>query len=361
MMSDSVTYKDAGVDLEKADRITGEISSLVRDTFSPRVLQEGPGFAGMFSLDYKESIFAREYRDPILLGATDGVGTKLKVAFMADRHDTIGRDLVAMCVNDLMVQGGEPLFFLDYISSGTLEQQVIEDVVAGIAAGCKKAGCALIGGETAEMPGFYATGEYDMAGFCTGVAERSRLITGSKIEPGDVILGFPSTGLHSNGYSLVRMVLLQEGDYDLEDEPPELNRPLGDELLEPTRIYAPAIRKLFNYYTEMMPVKGMAHITGGGLPDNIARVLPEYCDAILNPSTWETPAIFDLVQEEGGVQDLEMYRSFNMGIGLTLICDPYFQNAIPGHLEEIIPGIRTIGRIEKGGGTVFIDGILEKN
>ncbi len=359
-MSDSITYKDAGVDLDKASRITGEIESLVRDTYSPRVVRDGPGFAGMFSLDYKEKIFSREYRDPVLFGATDGVGTKLKIAFLADRHDTIGIDLVAMCVNDLMVQGAEPLFFLDYLSSGTLEERVIEHVVSGIVAGCKKANCVLLGGETAEMPGFYPTGEYDMAGFCTGVAERSRVITGDKIEEGDVILGFPSSGLHSNGYSLARMVLLQEGSFDLAEEPPALDRPLEEELLEPTRIYAPALRTLFDYYRHTMPVKGMAHITGGGLPDNVARILPGDCDAVIDPSTWPTPPIFDLISERGNVEDLEMFRSFNMGIGLVLVCDPYYQEAIPRHLETDVPGITRIGHVREGGGTVWIDGVLEE-
>jgi len=358
-MSDSITYKDAGVDLDKADQITGEIADLVRDTYSPRVIRDGPGFAGLFALDYKEKIFAREYRDPVLLGATDGVGTKLKVAFRADRHDTIGVDLVAMCVNDLMVHGGEPLFFLDYLSTGTLEKTVVEQVVSGIVDGCRQAGCALLGGETAEMPGFYPTGEYDMAGFCTGVAERSRLITGDKIEEGDAVLGFPSTGLHSNGFSLVRMVLLQEGGMELSDQPDELDRALGEELLEPTRIYAPALRKLFNYYRHTMPIKGMAHVTGGGLPDNVARVLPSDCDVILSPSSWVRPPIFDLVRERGNVSIQEMYRSFNMGIGLVLICDPFYEEAIPRHVEEVVGGVRRIGTVEEGGGVVRIEGVIE--
>ncbi len=356
-MPDSTTYKDAGVDLDKADRITEDIAERVRDTYSPRVMEDGPGFAGLFALDYKDKIFSRDYRDPVLLGATDGVGTKLKVAFKADRHDTIGIDLVAMAVNDLMVQGGEPLFFLDYLSTGSLEKHVVNEVVSGIVEGCKQAGCALLGGETAEMPGFYASGEYDMAGFCVGVAERSRLITGEKIKPGDVVIGFPSSGLHSNGFSLVRLVLLEKGGLSLGDTPEGFTSTVGEELLRPTRIYAPAIRHLFNYYRSIMPVKGMAHITGGGLIENISRVLPPSCDAVLEASTWKRHEIFDLIRTMGNVDLREMYRTFNMGIGLALVCDPHYKDAIPEHISEHVPGAGVIGHIEKGGGTVNINGL----
>jgi len=356
-MSDNTTYKDAGVDIDKADRITADISELVRDTFSPRVMEEGPGFAGLFALDYKQEIFSRDYKDPVLLGATDGVGTKLKVAFRANKHDTIGIDLVAMVVNDLMVQGGEPLFFLDYLSSGALDEHVMNEVVEGIVEGCKQAGCALLGGETAEMPGFYNQGEYDMAGFCVGVAERSRLVTGKKITPGDVVLGFPSSGLHSNGYSLARLVLLQEGELTLDDVPDGLDRTLEEEMLEPTKIYAPVIRHLFNYYRSIMPIKGMAHITGGGLIDNIERVLPSSCDVELDAATWSRPPIFDLIRTMGDVELAEMYRTFNMGIGLAMICDPHFKDAIPAHVSKHAPGATVIGKVVEGGGMVRINGV----
>ncbi len=355
-MSESVTYRDAGVDLEKADRVSTKIKSMVRDTYSPRVMNSGPGFAGIFSLNYDDKIFANNYDDPVLLGATDGVGTKLKVAFMAGKHDTIGVDLVAMSINDLMVQGAEPLFFLDYISSGELQEHVIQDLVKGIVRGCKESGCALLGGETAEMPGFYDSGEYDLAGFSVGVAEKRRLITGDKISPGDVVIGFPSAGIHANGFSLVRMVLLRQAGMELDEEPGPLERPLGEELLTPTKIYARPIRALLNHYRERMPVKGLAHITGGGLYDNVARVLPEDTRAVLDPSSWPRPVIFDLVRETGNVELDEMYRSFNMGIGMTLICDPYFADAICRHVSDWEPNARIIGEIRDGKGGVKIKG-----
>lgn len=358
-MPESLTYKDAGVDLDRADRISTNIKQLIRDTFSPRVMDSGPGFAGLFSLNYAEKIFVRDYDNPILLGATDGVGTKLKVAFRADRHRSIGVDLVAMNVNDLMAQGGEPLFFLDYISSGKLREGVVEEIVEGIVHGCKQANTALLGGETAEMPGFYDDGEYDLAGFCVGVAEDKRIIKGDDIKPGDIVIGLPSSGIHANGTSLARMAFFEKANMTVDDVPSGFDRTVGELLLTPTRIYAPALERLFNRYRSRMPLKGIAHITGGGLRDNIRRVLPDDCNAELDPSTWERPPIFDLIRRTGNVELEEMYRSFNMGIGMTIICDPYFEDSIPGHIDEFVPGARTVGRITEGRGTVKINGVFD--
>jgi phosphoribosylformylglycinamidine cyclo-ligase len=303
----ATTYRDAGVDIDEGDRLVDLIKPLASATMRPEVLAGIGGFGGLFALD------ARRYRDPVLVSGTDGVGTKLKLAFLTGRHDTVGIDLVAMSVNDVAVTGAEPLFFLDYFATGRLRAEEAAEVVKGIAEGCRQAGCALIGGETAELPGFYAEGEYDLAGFAVGVVERDRILDGHLVRPGDALLGVASTGLHSNGYSLARKVLLER--HALSDRPPELGgRTLADALLEPTRIYARDLLAL----QEKVPLHAVAHVTGGGLPGNAPRNLPDGTRAVIRAGTWTVPPIFGLIEREGGVARDEMFRTFNMGLGLVV-------------------------------------------
>lgn len=303
------TYRQAGVDIEAGNEFVRRITPLVRSTFRPEVLTDLGGFGGLFRFQ------ADRYTDPVLVSGTDGVGTKLKIAFLMDRHETVGIDLVAMCVNDVAVSGAEPLFFLDYLATGKLSVERAEAIVRGIAEGCRQAGCALIGGETAEMPSFYADGEYDLAGFAVGVVDRPKLIDGRDIAPGDVLIGLASTGLHSNGYSLVRRVLLDECGLKMDSRLPELDQSLGEVLLTPTRIYAKQILELAREFS----IKGVAHITGGGITENLPRVLPKGCRARIRRGDWPVPAIFGVIQQRGRVDRDEMYRVFNMGIGLILI------------------------------------------
>ncbi len=303
------TYKQAGVDINAGNEFLRRIRPLVRSTFRPEVLGDVGGFGGLFGLP------PGRFKEPVLVSGTDGVGTKLKVAWMMNRHDTIGIDLVAMCVNDVLVCGAEPLFFLDYFATGKLSLPVGEAVVTGLTEGCKQAGCALIGGETAEMPSCYAEGEYDLAGFAVGVVERATLIDGRDIVPGDMIVGLASTGLHSNGYSLARRVLFEEAKLDMGAKVGGLESPLGETLLTPTRIYVKSVLALL----KEVPIKGLAHITGGGLTENLPRILPESCTARIAVASWPIPGIFDLVQQTGRVGDDEMYRVFNMGIGMAIV------------------------------------------
>ena len=303
------TYRQAGVDIEAGDELVRRITPLVRTTFRPEVMTDLGGFGGLFRFQ------ADKYKEPVLVSGTDGVGTKLKIAFLMDKHDTVGIDLVAMCVNDVAVSGAEPLFFLDYFATGKLSVSRAEAVVKGVAEGCRQAGCALIGGETAEMPSFYPEGEYDLAGFAVGVVDRPKIIDGRAITPGDVVIGLASTGLHSNGYSLARRVLLDEGRLALASKPADLDRTLGEALLTPTRIYAKQILAL----AAECHIKGVAHITGGGLTENLPRVLPEGCVAQLKRSAWPVPPLFALLARLGKVEADEMYRVFNMGIGLVLV------------------------------------------
>ena len=304
-----MTYRDAGVDVDAGNRAVDLMKGHVRATYRPEVMGDIGGFGGLFALNNGK------YRQPVLVSGTDGVGTKLRVAFMMDKHDTIGQDAVAMCVNDILVQGAEPLFFLDYLAVGKLEPEKVANVVSGVALACKESGCALLGGETAEMAGFYADGEYDIAGFAVGVVEKDQIITGEKIQPGDKLIGLPSTGLHSNGYSLVRKICFEHKKMTVDTFVPELGRTLGEELLVPTRLYPrvclPVIEK-FN-------LRGMVHITGGGFYDNIPRVLPENCGVAVDTAAWPKPKIFSLLAEWGGVAFNEMYRTFNMGIGMVLV------------------------------------------
>jgi phosphoribosylformylglycinamidine cyclo-ligase len=303
------TYKSAGVDIDAGNKFVDLIRPLVRKTFRPEVVADIGGFGGLFSFN------PRKYQDPVLVSSTDGVGTKLKVAFMTGRHDTVGIDLVAMCVNDIVVQGAEPLFFLDYFATGKLSLRVSTQVLRGIARGCQMAGCALIGGETAELPGFYREGEYDLAGFSVGVVERRKVIDGSTVEPGDQLIGLASSGLHSNGYSLARKVFFGRMKLKPASRIRGLKRTLGEELLVPTRIYVKTILDLLPDF----PIRGIAHITGGGFTDNLPRIFPKGCKAVIQKGSWTVPPIFRVLQEMGQIEEKEMFRTFNNGIGMVLV------------------------------------------
>jgi phosphoribosylformylglycinamidine cyclo-ligase len=335
----TLTYRDAGVDIDEGDRLVELIKPIARPTLRPEVVAGIGGFGGLFALDLKK------WKEPVLVSGTDGVGTKLKIAFAADRHATVGIDLVAMCVNDIAVIGAEPLFFLDYFATGKLAVAQAVEVVRGIAEGCRQSGCALIGGETAELPGFYGGGEYDLAGFAVGCVERSRILDGRGVAPGDLVLGIASSGLHSNGYSLARKALLDR--HALDWAPSELQGlTLADALLAPTRIYAKDVMALL----ERVKVKSLAHVTGGGLPGNVPRNLPEGTRAVLDARRWTRPAIFDLVQREGGVPWDEMFRTFNMGIGLVAILAPDDVEAARALLSGRGLENWVVGGIERGSG-----------
>lgn len=304
-------YADAGVDISAADEVKKRISSAVKSTHGPSVLGGIGGFGGLFSLsDLPE--------EPILVSSVDGVGTKLKLAFALNLHRTVGKDIVNHCINDILVQGARPLFFMDYLATGSLEPGIVEEVVGGIADACREAGCALLGGETAQMPGFYSEGEYDLAGTIVGVVGRAELITGDRIREGDAILGLASSGLHTNGYSLARLVLLERGDLSLTESHPDLGRSLGDELLEPHRCYAPAVLPLLG----KQRISGMVHITGGGYEGNIPRVVPSGLTAALDKKSWPVQPVFQLIARMGNVPEDEMFLTFNMGLGLLLIVHP---------------------------------------
>ncbi|MBT2289124.1 phosphoribosylformylglycinamidine cyclo-ligase [Paenibacillus albidus] len=307
----SEAYKNAGVDIAAGNEAVERMKKHVKRTYRPEVMTELGGFGALFGLNKDK------YEEPVLVSGTDGVGTKLKIAFAADRHDTIGIDAVAMCVNDIVVQGAEPLFFLDYLACDKVIPEKIEAIVAGIAEGCHQAGCALIGGETAEMPGMYSEGEYDIAGFTVGVADKAKLVTGASISAGDTVIGLASSGVHSNGFSLVRKLLLESGGYGLNDVVDELGAPLVDVLLAPTKIYVKPLLALL----EQLPVKGMAHITGGGFIENIPRMLPDGVNVEINYGAWPILPIFGLLQRQGDVSNRDMFTTFNMGVGLVLVVD----------------------------------------
>jgi phosphoribosylformylglycinamidine cyclo-ligase len=334
----ALTYRDAGVDIDEGDRLVELIKPYAKPTLRPEVLAGIGGFGGLFALDVKK------YREPVLVSGTDGVGTKLKIAFAADRHGTIGQDLVAMCVNDVAVVGAEPLFFLDYFATGKLSAEQGAEVVKGIAEGCRLAGCALIGGETAELPGFYAKGEYDLAGFAVGVVERSRIVDGKAVTPGDLVIGVASSGVHSNGYSLARKALLEKHPLDARLDGLG-GRTLADALLEPTRIYAKDVLALL----EKVEVRSFAHITGGGLPGNVPRNLPDGTKAVLEEARWPRPPIFDVIEREGQVSRDEMHRTFNMGLGLVAVVAPKDEAAAHAILKARGLESWTVGTIEKGG------------
>lgn len=331
-MTPTLSYRDAGVDIDAGDSLVERIKPHARRTLRPEVLAGIGGFGALMALP-------KRYREPVLVSGTDGVGTKLKLAFYLNRHDSIGIDLVAMSVNDILVQGAEPLFFLDYYACGRLDVDVAEQVVAGIARGCELAGCALIGGETAEMPGMYPIGEYDLAGFAVGVVEKDRLITGADIRAGDVVLGLASSGPHSNGYSLIRKIVeLTQADLAA----PFHGRSLGETLLAPTRIYVRPLLALM----QALPVKGLAHITGGGLTGNIPRILPEGLTAHLDAQAWTWPPVFQWLQQAGGVATDEMYRTFNCGIGMVVVVDARDAEAAIRFLAERGEIVYRLGRIE---------------
>jgi phosphoribosylformylglycinamidine cyclo-ligase len=332
------TYADAGVSIDAGNALVKAIGPLARSTARPGADAELGGFGGIFDLK------AAGYSDPLLVAANDGVGTKLKLAIETRRHDGVGIDLVAMCANDLIVQGAEPLFFLDYYATGKLDNDVAAAVVASIAEGCRQAGCALIGGETAEMPGMYAAGDYDLAGFCVGAVERHRVLTGSRIAAGDVVLGLASSGVHSNGFSLVRRIIEQEA-WDLErNSPGQAGRALSDVLLEPTRIYVRALLPL----VQRARIKGLAHITGGGLLENIPRVLPDGCHAMINTERWQLPAIFALLQDGGRIAPEEMARTFNCGVGMAVVTAPDLVGEVVSALDGAGETAFEIGRVEEG-------------
>jgi phosphoribosylformylglycinamidine cyclo-ligase len=305
-------YKASGVDIDAGNETVRRIRLLARSTFTPGVLSELGSFGALFRLDRER------YAEPVLVSSADGVGTKLKVAFMTGRHDTVGADLVNHCVNDILVQGAEPLFFLDYLATGRLAPDVAAEVIAGVARGCRENGCALVGGETAEMPGFYADGEYDIAGFIVGVVERANVIDGRRIVPGDALLALPSAGLHTNGYSLARRVFFETAGWTADTFVPELATTAGEALLAPHRSYLRLVRPLIDRGF----VKGLAHITGGGITENLPRILPEGCAADVDLQSWSVPPIFRLLQERGGIARDEMFRAFNMGVGLVIVCAP---------------------------------------
>jgi len=343
MTRKTLLYKDAGVDIEAGERFVQLIKPLAQRTFTPGVRGDIGGFAALFAPDVSA------YRSPILVAATDGVGTKLKVASLAGRYDTIGIDLVAMCVNDVVVTGATPLFFLDYLATTRLDVGWGVEIVQGISHGCLEAGCALVGGETAEMPGFYHEGDFEMAGFAVGVVEEDKIVDGSAILPGDAIIGLASQGLHSNGYSLARRVLLEELKWGIDDEAAGLGGPLGEELLRPTRIYVKTILSL----VQQFQIKGMAHITGGGMPGNILRVLPRGSKAVIKKGRWKIPPIFTLI-EKGGVSEEEMWRTFNNGVGMVLVVAASEAEEISHKAQESGEKACVIGEIVAGEGVEIV-------
>jgi phosphoribosylformylglycinamidine cyclo-ligase len=338
MSQKPLTYADAGVSIDAGNALVKAIGPLARSTARPGADAELGGFGGLFDLK------AAGYADPLLVAANDGVGTKIKLAIEAGRHDGVGIDLVAMCANDLIVQGAEPLFFLDYYATGKLDNAVAAEVVQSIAEGCRRAGCALIGGETAEMPGMYANGDYDLAGFCVGAVDRDKVLTGQTIAPGDIILGLASSGVHSNGFSLVRRIIADR-QWQLDARfPGLLGQTLGEALLEPTKIYVRALLPL----TQQKRVKGLAHITGGGLLENIPRVMPDKCHAVVDADRWKLPEIFVMLQQGANIAAEEMARTFNCGIGMAVVVSPDRADEVANELGGAGESICEIGRIEEG-------------
>ena len=341
-----MTYRDAGVDIDAGNESVSLIKDAVRATYRSEVMGDLGGFGGLFALNTKD------YKEPVLVSGTDGVGTKLRLAFLLNKHDTIGQDAVAMCVNDILVQGAEPLFFLDYLAVGKLEPIQVAEVVTGVARACKESGCALIGGETAEMAGFYPIGEYDIAGFSVGVAERSKLITPVRVKAGDVLLGLPSSGVHSNGYSLVRKIVFERKGFKGDEYIEELGQTIGEELLTPTRLYPRICLPLIREFD----IHGMVHITGGGFYENIPRALPDHMGAEVNGAAWTIPPVFRLLQEWGNVDWTEMYRTFNMGIGMVLIVSSDEADRITAQLNAQHETVYHIGHVTEGAHEVVIKG-----
>ncbi len=347
-MSETLTYKDAGVDIDAGNASVELIKESVKSTYRKEVLGDLGGFGGLFALDTKK------YKNPVLISGTDGVGTKLKIAFMLNRHDTIGQDAVAMCVNDILVQGAEPLFFLDYLAVGKLVPEEVAEIVKGVANACKESGCALIGGETAEMCGFYTEGEYDIAGFAVGVVERDKLITSERVKENDVVLGLPSSGLHSNGYTLVRKIVFEKEGLRGDEYINDLNKTIGEELLTPTRLYPKICLPLIEKYY----IHGMVHITGGGFYENIPRALPKGLTAEIDSNAWQMPKIFEFLQNWGNVPWEEMYRTFNMGIGMVLIVDADDAQNVKADLQNAGEECFEIGKIVKGDKVTIKGGVF---
>jgi len=338
------SYKDAGVNISLANQIVKKIKPLISETSIPGVLGDIGGFGGLFSLA------EQKYKEPVLVSGTDGVGTKLKIAFALDKHDSVGIDLVAMSVNDIITCGAKPLFFLDYISIGKLSEKVVVELIKGISEGCKMADCALLGGETAEMPGFYPEGEYDLAGFAVGIVEKSKIIDGQEIKEGDSIIGIASNGLHSNGFSLVRKVLFEINKYKIDDKISSFGESLGEELLRPTRIYVSPVLHLLEKYK----ILGIAHITGGGIVENLPRILPEEVSIQIDQKSWPKPSIFTFIQKEGEISDEEMYRTFNMGIGMALIVSQNDASKVMNELRMARYDSYLIGKVIKGNKQIVI-------
>jgi phosphoribosylformylglycinamidine cyclo-ligase len=343
-MGQPISYSDAGVSIDAANTATERIKQLARRTFNERTLSEIGSFGGMFDGAFPA------LGHPVLVASADGVGTKLKVAFATDTHDTIGRDLVNHCVNDILVQGARPLFFLDYIATGVLKPETVASIVEGISTGCRENHCVLLGGETAEMPGFYAEGEYDVAGFIVGVVDREKVIDGKRITPGDVLLALPSAGLHTNGYSLARKLFFEVAGYDAHEHLPALGSTVGEALLAPHTSYLNALDRLL----DGGHIKGLAHITGGGLTENIPRILPEGTSVLIARDTWPVLPVFKLMQELGSVADAEMYRTFNMGVGMVVVCADEDKQMISDHLRERGFPSYEIGRVLEGNREVVI-------
>jgi phosphoribosylformylglycinamidine cyclo-ligase len=344
-----VSYRDAGLDLDVYEQTLAGMAPLLRRTHTPRVLDGFGGFASLFSLDFNSRLFARNYRRPVLVTCTDGVGTKLKIAGLMNKHDTVGIDLVGMSVNDCLCTGGEPLVFLDYIAMPKDDPALTKALIQGISDGCLQADCSLTGGETAILPDFYAPGDYDMAGFCVGVVEREHIINGKAIQVGDVVLGLASSGLHSNGYSLVRKIVFDVAKLSVTDFVPELGRTVGEELLEPTRIYSRPLQSILNHYPiKRRVVRGLAHITGGGLVDNLPRILPPGRRAYLKRESWPVQPVFTWLQRLGYVPQPEMDRVFNQGIGFAMVVSPYYAESIQKQLAEDRVPSWVIGEIRGG-------------
>jgi phosphoribosylformylglycinamidine cyclo-ligase len=322
------TYKDSGVDLELYEQSMARLPKLMHRTFSPRVLRNDGGFAGLFQLDFSSALFARNYREPVLISGTDGVGTKLKVAQLLGRHDTVGIDLVAMCVNDILCCGAEPLFFLDYVAMSRDNPPLLEQIVDGISQGCVRGDCSLLGGETAIMPDLYQGDDYDLAGFCVGVAEKRSLISGQHIAPDDIVIGVESSGFHSNGFSLVRKVVFDKARLAIDQFIDELGTSVGEALMTPTHIYSALVRRVLGHYKVKNVVHGIGHITGGGLLENTERILPAGVDLVFERNAWDIPPVFPWLQRLGQIDDDEMTQVFNMGIGLTFIVNPFYAKTI---------------------------------
>jgi phosphoribosylformylglycinamidine cyclo-ligase len=344
-----LTYRDAGLDLDLYERSLAGMVPFLKRTHTPRVLDGFGGFASLFSLDYNSRLFAKNYRHPVLVACTDGVGSKLKVAAALQKHDSVGIDLVAMSVNDCLCTGGEPLLFLDYLAMPRDDPSLTRELIKGISDGCMEADCALVGGETAILPDFYQPGDYDMAGFCVGVVERAHIINGRSIRPGDLVLGLASTGLHSNGYSLVRKVVFDLAGLKVDRFVPELGRTVGEELLEPTRIYVRAVKRILEHYpVKKRVVRGLAHITGGGLVDNVPRILPPGTRVFIRRGSWPVLPVFTWLQRLGGIEQGEMDRVFNQGIGFVMIVGRFFAESIQRQLGEDRVPAYVIGEVREG-------------